>query len=176
MVSCINCLPLHWFGHFDLLIPSIIFFWLLLHPWRTEGLLVVMASVPFLWILTPSSPGWNIVVYPSSGILFMLRSDCLSPGNMWASLAASDNCLNGSLVLCDVFSGGILPYWILHLLVSLVLCTQCWMLHRSLWLICALFFLPAVSSICLMLVLLLLFLSLMCLFFLYPLHFCYCCC
>ncbi len=46
------------------------FSWLLLHPWRTGGLLVVMVSVPFLWIHTPSSPEWNIVVYPSSDIFY----------------------------------------------------------------------------------------------------------
>ncbi len=55
-------------------------------------------------MLTPHLPGWNIVVYPSSDILFTLNRDCLSPGNKSASLAASNNCLNGSLVLCDVFS------------------------------------------------------------------------
>ncbi len=55
-------------------------------------------------MLTPSSPGWNIVVYPSSAILFTLRRDCLSPGNISPSLAASNNCSNGSLALCDVLS------------------------------------------------------------------------
>jgi hypothetical protein len=55
-------------------------------------------------MLTPSLLGWNIVVYPSSDILFTLRRDCLSPGNASASLAASHNCLNGSLVLLDVLS------------------------------------------------------------------------
>jgi hypothetical protein len=55
-------------------------------------------------MLTPSLPGWNIVVYPSYDILFVLSRDCLSPGNISASLAVSNNCSNGSLVLCDVLS------------------------------------------------------------------------
>ncbi len=46
----------------------------------------------------------KIVVYPSSAILFMLRSDRFSPGSTSASLAALVNVLNGSLVRRDVFS------------------------------------------------------------------------
>jgi hypothetical protein len=119
-------------------------------------------------MLTPSSPGWNIVVYPYSDILFALRSDCLSPGNILLHPIIVRMvvwfCVMSSVLSCWE---GILPYWILSLLLILVLCTHSWMLHRRRWLICALFFLPAVSSICLLLVLLLLSLSLMCLFFLH---------
>ena len=82
---------------------------LFLHPWSMGGLLIVIVSVPFLWIITPLSPGLNIVVYPFSAILFMLRSDFVSPGSMLASLASDDSCLNGSCVLlvaCNVESSG----------------------------------------------------------------------
>jgi hypothetical protein len=60
-----------------------------------------------LWIVTPSSTGRNIVVYPFSAILFMLNSDFVSPGSMLASLALDDNCSKGSYVLlvaCSVES------------------------------------------------------------------------
>ncbi len=102
MVSCIHWLPLPWFDHFDLLIPSIIFLDYLYTLGELE--LAGCNGECFLWLHTPSLPGWNIVVHPSSDILFTLRIDHLSPGNMWASLAAFDNCLNGSLILCDVLS------------------------------------------------------------------------
>ncbi len=80
-----------------------------LHPWSMGGSLVVIVSVPFLWILTPSSPGQNIVVYPFSAILFTLNSDFVSPGSMLASLASDDNCLKRScvvLVACSVELSG----------------------------------------------------------------------
>ncbi len=70
-----------------------------LHPWSTGGSLVVIVSAPFLWIVTPSLPGRNIVVYPFSAIFFMLNSDFVSPGSMLASLASDDNCSKGSCVL-----------------------------------------------------------------------------
>ncbi len=61
-----------------------------------------MVTMPSLWIVTPSSPVWNIVVYPSSAILFTLSKNHLSPGRISASLAASVRCLKGSFVLVDV--------------------------------------------------------------------------
>jgi hypothetical protein len=60
-------------------------------PWSTGGLLVVIVSVPFLWIITPSLPGLKIVVYPFSAFLFTLRSDFVSPGSMLAFLASDDS-------------------------------------------------------------------------------------
>ena len=71
-------------------------------PLSTGGSLVVMVIVPSLWILTLSSPGWNIVVYPSSDILLTLRRDPFSPGNTSASLAALVSVSNGSLVRQNV--------------------------------------------------------------------------
>jgi hypothetical protein len=81
----------------------------LLHPWSMGGLDVIIVSVPFLWIITPSLPGLNIVVYPFSAILFTLKSDFFSPGSMLASLAFVDSCRNGScvvLVACNVELSG----------------------------------------------------------------------
>ena len=63
-----------------------------------------MVIVPSLWIVTPSSPGWNIVVFPSSNILLTLRRDRFSPGNTSASLTALVSVSNGSLVRQDVLS------------------------------------------------------------------------
>jgi hypothetical protein len=80
-----------------------------LHPWSMGGSLVVIVSVPFLLIVTPSLPGRNIVVYPFSAILFTLNSDFVSPGSMLASLASDDNYLKGSCVLlvaCSVETSG----------------------------------------------------------------------
>ncbi len=80
-----------------------------LHPWSTGGSLVVIVSVPYLWIVTPSLPGQNIVVYPFFAILFTLNSDFVSPGSMLASLASDDDCSKGSCVLlvaCSVESSG----------------------------------------------------------------------
>ncbi len=73
-------------------------------PLSTGGSLVVMMIVPSLWIVTPSSPGWNIVVYPSSSILLTHRRDCFSPVNATASLAVLVGVSNGSLVCRDVLS------------------------------------------------------------------------
>jgi hypothetical protein len=73
-------------------------------PLSTGGSLVVMVSVPDLWIVTPSFPSWKIIVYPFSAILSTLRSDFLSPGSMWASLASFDSCSNGNKVLSEVWS------------------------------------------------------------------------
>ena len=81
----------------------------LLHPWSTGGSLVVIVSVPFLWNVTPSFPGLNMVVYPLSAILFTLMSDLVRPGSMFARLASSDSCSNGScvaLVALNVESSG----------------------------------------------------------------------
>ncbi len=50
---------------------------LFLHPWSTGGLLIVMVSVPSLWIVTPLLPDLKTVVYPFSAILFTLKSDLL---------------------------------------------------------------------------------------------------
>ena len=69
-----------------------------LHPWRTGGSVVVIEMVPCLCTVTPSSLGWNIVVYPSSDILLMLTSGVFSPGRMSASLAFWLSCLSGSSV------------------------------------------------------------------------------
>ena len=41
---------------------------LLLCPLRTGGSLVMIVIVPGLWIVTPSSPGWKTVVYPSCDV------------------------------------------------------------------------------------------------------------
>jgi hypothetical protein len=82
---------------------------LFLHPWSTGGLLVIMVSVPSLWIVTPMLPGLKIVVYPFSTILLTLKSDFVSLGIMLASLALVHNCLNGScvmLVACSVELSG----------------------------------------------------------------------
>jgi hypothetical protein len=68
-----------------------------LHPWRMRGL--VIAIVPGLWIVTPVSPGWNTVVYPSLANLFTLTRGVLSPGKMSASLALLINCSKGLPVL-----------------------------------------------------------------------------
>ncbi len=70
-----------------------------LHPWRMGGLIIVFVIMPGLWIVTPVSPGWNTVVYPSLANLFMLMRSVLSPGKMSVSLALLVNCLKGSLVL-----------------------------------------------------------------------------
>ncbi len=80
-----------------------------LHHWSLGGSLIVIVSVLFLWIVTPSSPGQNIVVNPFSAILFTLNSNFVSPGSMLASLASDDNCSKGSCVLlvaCSVESSG----------------------------------------------------------------------
>ncbi len=82
---------------------------LFLHPWSTGGSLVIMVSVPSLWIVTPLLPGLKIVVYSFSAILFMLKSDFVSSGIMLASLALVDDCSNGScvvLVACSVELSG----------------------------------------------------------------------
>ena len=69
-----------------------------LHPWRIWSVVIVIVPVAGLWIVTPSSPGWKIDVYPSSANLLTLTSGVLSPGRMSASLALSLNCSSGSLV------------------------------------------------------------------------------
>ena len=58
-----------------------------------------MFRVSSLWIVTPSLPGWKIVVYPSSNILCMLMSDCCKCGITSASLAFDVNHLKGNDVL-----------------------------------------------------------------------------
>ncbi len=68
------------------LISSIILL-LDLHPWRMGGSVVVMDTVPCLCTVTPSSPGWNIIVYPSSAILLTLTTGVFNPGRISASLA-----------------------------------------------------------------------------------------
>ncbi len=78
---------LHNFASFDL------------HPWRLGGSVIVMEIVPGLWTVTPFSPGWKTVVYPSLAILLTLTSGVLSPGRMSASLALLVDCSKGSLVL-----------------------------------------------------------------------------
>jgi hypothetical protein len=35
---------------------------LVLFPWRTGGSVAVMATVPSVWMVAPSSPGWKIMV------------------------------------------------------------------------------------------------------------------
>ena len=44
-----------------------------------------------------------MVVYLFSAILLTLRSDLVRPGNMFASLASSDSCSNGSCAAPDAF-------------------------------------------------------------------------
>ena len=63
-----------------------------LHPWRMGGSVVVIVTVPDLWIVSPSSPGWKILVYPSSANLLTLTSGAFSPGRMSASLGLSLSC------------------------------------------------------------------------------------
>jgi hypothetical protein len=69
------------------------------HPWRIGGSVIAIVIMPGLWIVTPVSPGWNTVVYPSLANLFTLVRGVLSPGKMSASLALLVNCSKGSLVL-----------------------------------------------------------------------------
>ncbi len=69
-----------------------------LHPWRIGSIVVVIVTVPGLCIITPFSPGWKIVVYPSSVNLLTLTSAVFRPGRMSASRALPLNCSNGSLV------------------------------------------------------------------------------
>ena len=70
-----------------------------LHPWSIGGSLILIVNVLFLWNVTPSSPGLNMVVYPLSANMFMLISDLVRPGSMFAFLASDDSCSNGS-ALC----------------------------------------------------------------------------
>jgi hypothetical protein len=63
------------------------------------GLVIDIMIVPGLWIVTPVSPEWNTVVYPSLANLFTLMRGVLSPGNMSASHALLVNCSKGSSVL-----------------------------------------------------------------------------
>ena len=70
----------------------------LLLPCRIGSMVVVTFTVPGSWIVTPFSPGWKMVVYPSSASLLTLMSGVVSPGRMSASLALSLNCFSGSLV------------------------------------------------------------------------------
>ena len=58
-----------------------------------------MFRVSGLEIVTPSLPGWKIVVYPSSDILCTLMSDCCKCGITPASLAFDVNHLKGNDVL-----------------------------------------------------------------------------
>ncbi len=68
-------------------------------PSRTGGSSNAIDSVPGLCTVTPLSPGWKIVVYPSSAHLLTLASDFLSPGRTTASLPSVVSCSYGSRVL-----------------------------------------------------------------------------
>ncbi len=70
-----------------------------LHPWRMGRLGVIILIMPGLWTVTPVSPGWKTVVYPSLAILFTLTRGVLSPGRRSVSLALLVNCSKGSSVL-----------------------------------------------------------------------------
>ena len=70
----------------------------ILLPWRIGSVVIVTATVPGSWVVTPSSPGWKMVVYPSLASLLTLMSGVVSPGRMSASLALLLNCFSGSLV------------------------------------------------------------------------------
>ncbi len=59
-------------------------------------------SVPGLWTVTPFSPGWKTVVYPSSDSFLTLAKNVLSPGSTSASRAAFVSCSKGSRVLFTV--------------------------------------------------------------------------
>ena len=77
---------------------------LFLFPLRTGGALVVIFRVPGSCIVAPSVPGWNMVVYPFSTILFMLIKDHLRPGVISASLALGTIWLNCRVALPDNLS------------------------------------------------------------------------
>ena len=80
--------------------PSIVqsFAPFILFPWSIGSAVVVTVTVPGSWIVTPFSPGWKMVVYPSSASLLTLTSGVVSHGRMSASLALSLNCFSGSFV------------------------------------------------------------------------------
>jgi hypothetical protein len=75
-----------------------------LFPLRTGGVFVVIVRVPGLCTVAPSVPGWNMVVYPFSAILFTLIKDCVRPGIISASLALGTIWLNGRVALPDDLS------------------------------------------------------------------------
>ncbi len=66
-------------------VHSLSSFWL--HPWSTRDAFVIMVSMIALCVVTPLSPGLNIVVYLFSDILLMLTSDFMRPGSILASLS-----------------------------------------------------------------------------------------
>jgi hypothetical protein len=140
-----------------------------------------MVTVPSLWIVTPSPPGWNIVVYLSSAILFMLSNDHLSPGRMSASLAVSVSCLKGSFVLVDVCNlvlwgryTSLLDFSSDGKFSSLLIKWE--VVLEMMIIFIALVVLPCVVSICLFLVLPLLVMILLHLLLLHLIHFHHCCC
>ncbi len=61
-----------------------------------------MVSVSGLCTVTPFSPGWIFVVYPSSDYLLTLARDFFSPGSTSASRAAIVICSKGSSVFVVV--------------------------------------------------------------------------
>jgi hypothetical protein len=140
----------------------------------------VMVTMPSLWIMTPSSPGWNIVGHLSSAILFTLRNDRLSPGRMSASLAALVSCLKGSFVLVDVCNLVLLGRYtsLLDFPSDGKFCSLLmkWEVAPESMMIFALVVLPCVVSICLFLALPLLVLILLHLLLLLLIHFCHCPC
>ncbi len=121
-------------------------------------------------------PGWKVVMYPSSDILFMLRRDCFSPRRMSASCATSNNSCKRGLwfgwtfaVVCHL--GGIKLCWMFLLLVSVSPCSWSEMLCWSQELFCVLFIWLFTSSICLISVLLILGLIVTCLLPCHLFHF-----
>ena len=56
------------------------------------------------WIVTPSSPGWNTVVYPASENLLTLPSFLFNPGTMIASLALLGSSGIGNCTLVVAFN------------------------------------------------------------------------
>ncbi len=147
-----------------------------MHPWSTGGLFSVMFRVSGLWIVTPSLPGWKIVVYPSSNILCMLMSNCCKCGIMTASLAFGVNRLKG-MMFCLLFASSLhwvdgLSFMIVLRLVSSIPYLQSVMLLLNWLLTISLIVLIFVMFICLFWLLVVVVWLWLHLFLLVPLLFC----